>query len=118
MLYNGRPYPAIVPSHGRLGPSSNIWFLGPTRAQNPNGTSMSPAVFAHMAAECPYTLQWFARFPLNIARSHVVIWTPCNTWLFGPTRVLNHCSPQSSKPISHLVTLFLYFYPQSTLNFI
>ena len=54
----------IAPSH------AGIWtrylthiFLGPKRAQNPYGTLIGSAVFAQMAAECPYTLQWFARFP-------------------------------------------------------
>jgi len=34
-------------------------------------------------------LQWFACFPLKIAPSHVGIWTSCNTWFIGPTRVWN-----------------------------
>jgi len=41
---------------------SNTWFPGPTRVLN-------PAAFAQMAAECPYTLQWDAPFPLKIAPS-------------------------------------------------
>jgi len=44
-----------------------LYFYGPMRVQNPNGTSIGSAVFAQMTAECPYTLQWFARFPLKIA---------------------------------------------------
>jgi len=40
-------------------------------------------------AECLYCLQWFACFPLKIVPSHVVIWTSCNTWFIGPTRVQN-----------------------------
>jgi len=28
-------------------------------------------------------------FPFKIAPSHGGIWTPSNTWFFGPTRVLN-----------------------------
>jgi len=44
-------------------------------AHNPNGTSIGLAVFAQMTAECPYTLQWFACFPLKIAPTHVGIWT-------------------------------------------
>jgi len=61
--------------------------FGPMRAHNQNGTSISSAVFAQMTAECPYTLQWFACFPLKIVPSHVGIWTSCNTWFIGPTRV-------------------------------
>jgi len=45
------------------------------RAHNPNGTSIGSAVFAQMTAECLYSLQWFACFPLKIAPSHVGIWT-------------------------------------------
>jgi len=59
------------------------------RAHNPNGTSIGSAVFAQMTEECPYTLQWFACFPLKIAPSHVGIRTSCNTWFIGPIRVRN-----------------------------
>ena len=52
-------------------------------------TSISSAVYAHMTAECLYTLQCFARFPLKIAPSHGGSGPPCNTWFLGPTRVLN-----------------------------
>jgi len=48
------------------------------RAHNPKDTSIGSAVFAGMTAECPYTLQWFACFPVKIAASHVGT---------GPTRV-------------------------------
>jgi len=57
------------------------------RAHNPNGTSIGSVVFAQMTAECLYTLQWFACFPLKIAPSHVGIWTSCNTWFIGPRQV-------------------------------
>ena len=40
------------------------------RAQNHNGTLIGSAGFAQMPAECAYTLQWFAHFPLKIAPSH------------------------------------------------
>jgi len=36
----------IAPSHGGSGLPSNTWFLGPIRAHNPNGISISSAVFA------------------------------------------------------------------------
>jgi len=42
-----------------------------------------------MTAECPYTLQWGAPFPLKIAPSHGGSGPPSNTWFLGPTRVLN-----------------------------
>jgi len=59
------------------------------RAHNPNGTSIGSAVFAQMTAECLYTLQWFACFPLNFAPSHDGVWTSCNTRFIGPTQVRN-----------------------------
>jgi len=48
----------------------NTRCLWPMRANNPNGTSIGSTVFAQMAAECPYTLQWFACFPFKIAPCH------------------------------------------------
>ena len=43
----GRPFPLqnCTPSRGRSGLPSNSWFLGPTRVHNPNGISISSAVF-------------------------------------------------------------------------
>jgi len=32
---------------------------------------------------------WFACFAIKIVPFHVGIWTSCNTWFIGPTRVLN-----------------------------
>ena len=42
----------IAPSYGRSGPPSNrpTWFLGPTRALNPNGISIGEAVFAELTS--------------------------------------------------------------------
>jgi len=65
----GNPFPKIAPSHGGPGSPSNVWFLGPVRAYNPNGITISSAVFARVTAECPYTLQWAARSPLKTAPS-------------------------------------------------
>jgi len=67
----------------------NTWCLGPMRAHNPNGTSIGSAVFAQMTAECANTLQRFACFPVKIALYHIGIWSSCNTWFIGFTRVLN-----------------------------
>jgi len=61
----------------------------PMQAHKPNSTSIGSAVFAQTTAECLYCLQWFAYFPLKIAPSHVGIWTSCNMWFIGPTRVRN-----------------------------
>jgi len=65
----------MATSLNTAGPLSNTWFLRPVRAHNPNGISIGSAVFAQMTAECPYTLQWDAPFPLKIAPSHGAIWT-------------------------------------------
>jgi len=35
----------ITPSHGDLHPQSNTWFPGPSQVLNPNGNSISLAVF-------------------------------------------------------------------------
>jgi len=45
----------IALSHGRSGPPSLTWFLGPTQVLNPNGISIGSAVFAQLVAEHPYT---------------------------------------------------------------
>jgi len=79
----------IAPSHGDLDLPWSTWFFRPMRVHNPNGTSIGSVVFAQTTAECLYTLQWFACFPVKIAPSHVGIWTSCNTWFTGPTRVRN-----------------------------
>jgi len=39
-------------------------------SQQPNGNSIGTAVFAQMTAECPYTWQLFASFPVKIAPPH------------------------------------------------
>jgi len=73
LLYftTGCPFPLkISSSHGGSGPSSSTRFLGPIRAHNTNDISIGSAIFAQMTAECPYTLQWDAPFPLKIASSH------------------------------------------------
>jgi len=54
---------AMATSLSIWGLPSNIWFLGPIRAHNPNGILIGSAVFAEMTAECPYTLEWDAPFP-------------------------------------------------------
>jgi len=47
------------------------------------------AAFEQMTAKCPYTLQWFAHFPIKIAPSHEGSEPPSNTWFLGSTGVLN-----------------------------
>ena len=57
-------------THDSLGPYEPI-----TQTAS-NGIWIGSAVFAQMTAECPYTLQWDAPFPLKIVPSHGAIWTP------------------------------------------
>ena len=79
--------PKIATSYGASGPPSDTWFLGPIRAHNPNGISISSAVFAQMTIECPYTLQWDAPFPLKIATYYRGgSGRPSNTWFPGPPK--------------------------------
>ena len=59
-----RPWPHCV----RWGPSSPS-PKGHSPPQ-PNCISIGSAVFAQMTAECPYTLQWDAPFPLKLAAFH------------------------------------------------
>jgi len=88
ILYNGCPYPPEVPfPTGDLDLPCNTWCFGHMQAHNRNGTWIGSAVFAQMTADCLSI--WFACFALKIVPSHVGIWTPCNTWFIGPTRVRN-----------------------------
>jgi len=43
----------------------DLWFLGSTGLNVPNGISIGSVVFAQVTAECPYTLQWALLFPQN-----------------------------------------------------
>jgi len=89
ILYNRRPFPPKLPLLvGGFGPHLTR-VLGPIQAHNPNGISIGSAVFTRMTAECPYTLQWDAPFPLKIAPSHGGSGPPSNTWFPGPTRILS-----------------------------
>jgi len=56
----------LAPSHA----PSNTCYLGPTLVHNPNALLIGSAVFfAQIMAECHYTLQWAAPFPLKITHS-------------------------------------------------
>jgi len=72
---------------GDLDPSTTC-FLGLTWVHIPNSTSISSVIVAQLTAECHYTLQWAAPFPLKIAPAHGIC-TPSNTCFLGPTRVHN-----------------------------
>jgi len=97
ILYNGRRFPPKLSlAMGDLDFHLTQCFLGPIRAHNSNGISIGSAVFAQMTAECPYTLQLDAHYPLKIAQSLCDLDPIYYTWFLGPTRVLN------SQPKRHL----------------
>jgi len=50
ILYNGRPYPPELPSHGGILTPYNTWSLGLTWVLNPNGNSIASAVFAGLTS--------------------------------------------------------------------
>jgi len=85
----GAPFPQNCPFPRGIWTPSNTRFLGPIQAHKPNGISIGSAVFTQMTAQCPYTLQWDAPYPLKIAPSHGGSGLPSNIWFPGSTRVLN-----------------------------
>ena len=73
----------IAPFYGGPRPHLTHYSLGlcePKTQTAPRSDRIGSAVFAQMTTDCPYIVQWFARFPLNIAPSYGGIWTSCNTW--------------------------------------
>jgi len=83
--------PQNCPFRWRIWTPSILWFLGPIQTHNPNGISIGSAVFTHTTVECPYTLRWNAPSPppKNCPFQSGGSGPPSNTWLPGPTRVLN-----------------------------
>ena len=70
-------------------PLPNTCSLGTTRVRIRNGISIGSAVFAQLTAQSRYTSQQATRSPPQnclFPRRPVL---PSNTWLLGPTRVLN-----------------------------
>jgi len=62
-------------------------------------------VFAQLTSQSRYTLQRAASFPLKIAHSRWMIWTPCNTRFLESTRVLN---PNGVAIVSAVFALLTY----------
>jgi len=90
LLYNmGAPFHQNCPFWWGILTPSDKWLPGSIQAHSQNGISLGSAIFAQVTAECPYTLQWDAPSPLKIVSSHGGSGPPSNTWLPGPTRVLN-----------------------------
>ena len=61
----GDPFPYNCPFSLGIWTVSNSWFLGPVRVHNPNGITISLAVFAQVTTDRPYTLQCAALPPQN-----------------------------------------------------
>jgi len=88
--------PKITHSRLESGIQSNTWFPGPIRAQNPNGVTIGSAAFAQMTAVSLYFTMWRPLHPPQNCPFPCGIWTPSNTWLLAPTRVLNGISSASA----------------------
>ena len=73
----------------------NTCFLGPTRVHNPNGISISSAIFAQLTAECRRT------FPVYSPKNWPFGWgdpdPPSNTWILRPTRASTQTASWSVK---------------------
>ena len=81
-------FPKIAPSFVGSEPLYKSWFLGPVRADNPNGITIGSAVFAPVIAECLYFTMGHPFSPQNCPFP----WgsgPQSNTWFPGPTRVVN-----------------------------
>jgi len=80
VLYNGRIFPTKLPLRmGGSGPSSNTWFAGSIRTQNPHWISISSAFFAQMNAWCLVSLYFTMGRPfptLKIVPSHGSVGPP------------------------------------------
>jgi len=89
--------PKIAHSNGGIWTPSNTWFLRSTRVSIPNGITIGSAVFAQLAAECPYILQRTAPSPQN-CRFPRGIMTPYNTWFLEPTQSSAQTASRSVEP--------------------
>jgi len=63
--------------------------FGPPESTCQTASQSVQPLFAHLMAECPYTLQWTAPFFFKIAPSHGGSGPPSNTWFLEPTQVHN-----------------------------
>jgi len=72
---------------GDLDPSNTIHWAHPSPQPKRHLIRFS-CFFGPMTAECPFTLQWDIPSPSKLPLP-MGMWTPCNTWLLGPTSLLN-----------------------------
>ena len=84
-LQGGFQLGTSAPSRGQVAPCLSLWAPMPTTKRHLDR-------FNHVCTDDRRVSLYFtmvASFPLKIAPSHDGIWTTCNTWFLGPTRVLN-----------------------------
>jgi len=74
---------------GSSGSPSNSYFLGRRWAHNPNGITISSAVFAQATTECPCAVQWTAPSPSKLPLPMGGCGSQSNAWFLGPTKILN-----------------------------
>jgi len=79
-------------------PYNTRFLLGPIQHHNPNGISISLAVFAQMTAECPYTLQWVPLSPSKLPLPMGGSGPPYNTWFLGPPETVTQTASRSVQP--------------------
>jgi len=104
----GRPFsPQNCPFLWGISTLSNTWFLRPTWVLNPNGISISSAVFAQLTAECPHALQWAAPPPpskllLAMCGSGPHLVHGMASWQsLGPQKSSTEMACQTVKPFLH-----------------
>jgi len=89
--------PKIVPSHGDLDPyliRDSLGAFEPTTQM----ASQSVQPFSHSSPQSVPVLYNGTHLPLQNCPFPWAMWTPSNTWFYGPTRVLNQTASQSVQP--------------------
>jgi len=66
--------------------------------KNPNGISISSAIFAQITTECPYTLQWDAHWPFKITPTHGGPGPHLIHGSLGPTKSSTQTASRSVQP--------------------
>ena len=81
----------IAPSYGGSGPHLTHDALGPCKPTTQTASRSLHPCLHRWPQNVPilYNGSPVSFFPFKIAPSRGGVWTPCNTWLFRPTHVLN-----------------------------
>ena len=102
VLNNERPFPQNCPFSWGIWTPSNSWFLGPVRAQNPNGITIGSAVFAQVTA-VPLYFTMRRLFPPQNCPFPWGIWTAISKYMVprsgvaGPLATV--CGGQIYRPV-------------------